>query len=215
MRRTILVLAAWASLVPAAHAEWSLGVEPRSGIRALDTRLADYRWDVEPRPFVGVDLVAHRDRWSLAIGVSRSSTEQATGLAGVAAPAVTLLETGATLRAAVLRSGALRVDLGVGAGHLRSTWEPDVLRTDVDGVSIDVRFDPVGTWIRSVDARVGLRLGPALHVGLGAVVRQFDLETAHRSGSAIVESTETFHSVDVALFVRVVGWSAPNPETSS
>ena len=215
MRRTILVLAAWASLVPAAHAEWSLGVEPRSGIRVLDARLSDYRWDVEPRPFVGVDFVARHERWSLAIGVSRSSTKQATGLVDVAAPAVALFETGATLRAAVLRRGAVRVDLGVGAGRLRSTWEPDVLRTDVDGVPIDVRLDPVGTWTRSLDARVALRLRPALHLGLGAVVRQFDLETAHRSGSAIVESTQTFHSVDVALFVRVVGWSAPNPETSS
>lgn len=215
MKAAPLVLVAWATLVSAAHADWSVGIEPRTGFRVLDAHLSDFRWDVGARPFAGADLTLRNERWSLSVGASRSATEQATGLGDVTATTVTLFEAGITLRATVLRHGPVRLELGAGGGRLRSSWAPEVLRTDVDGVPIDVRFDPVGTWTRSLDARVSVRLRPALMLGLSAVARRFELDTAHRSGSTIVESEESFRSVDIGLFVRVVGWSSSNPETSS
>lgn len=196
-------------------AEWNFGAATEVGARQLDEHLADYRWDAGPVPVFGLDAVARNGRWVLRAGVSRSGTDQSTGLPGVATvPSVALTEIALHGAATVFAFGDFDVDIGAGIGRVYLAWDPERLEADVEGTSIVVDFEPLDRWVTSTDLSLGWNATSSVRLGLRGRASRFSLETAHRRGDAIVEDTESFVSIDATVFVRFLARPSSSPAES-
>jgi len=170
----------------------SLGI--LSGAVLPDAHLTDYQWDTTPRMGWGVQVLAGAGALAGGVRYRNSATTQDIGLSGVSPSQVTqnTLELVGQGRLASLWGNQL-VASGT-AGWLHLGYEPDRIAFDPGGGSgpIVVDFDPVDEWI--FGGGLGLRrtVGPGWSVGLDVGHRVFSMETAHRSGSAIVTGREAF-----------------------
>ena len=205
------VLVASSVSVSSAADERGFGVDLGAGSQLLDARLDDYRWEVDPRPVLGAELWLRRGRLELGAGLDRSSTRQGTGLPGVVtAPRVDL--TAATLRARfdLVDVGGVSVGTAAGLGGLHLGWDPDTATWSVDGSATPIRVDyaPVDTWRIELGLRARVTLSGPVSMGVASTWSTFALDTAHRSGDAIVERRERFDAFDARLFLR---WSPVGP----
>ena len=81
--RTATLVAAGVTLAASvARADGQFTLGPTAGVLFLDSHLADYRWETDPRPVWGVSALASTGRWAGGARVSRASTRQATGVPG-------------------------------------------------------------------------------------------------------------------------------------
>ena len=164
-----------------------------TGSTQFDAELADYQWDTTPRPGWGVQALAGRGRLALGLRAWRASSTQSIGDLG-AAPKVhaTSLElVGEGRLAEVLGTQVLATIAG---GRLHLGYDPDrvTIQPPAPAGAIEVDLAPVGAWIGGGGLALRHAVAPAWSVGLGVDARVFAIETAHRSGDAIVLARESF-----------------------
>jgi hypothetical protein len=197
MRTAPSILTAFAVLgATAASAQTSVHIGPFAGTIALDSHLADYRWDTRARTVWGAAGRADAGPFGAGARIWRASTRQSTGIPGEdVAPEVKLTATELLGEARLARLAGFRL-IGMGSvGRLHLGYSPDRLALD-DGAggSIEVAFDPITEWTGGV----GLGLRRTVPLGLEASIAVehgwFRLDTAHRAGDEIVEDRETFGS---------------------
>jgi hypothetical protein len=198
MRRALVLISALAVLpaaAPAAHAglpcDVSLGV--LTGSTAPDHALADYQWDVTPHAAWGAQAIASLGPLEAGVRGWSTSTTQATGLAGT--PPVSVRETSFEMIGRRRLAGLAGVQwLAVAStGWLHLGYTPDRLMVATGGAQppIAVTLAPVDTWIAGAGLGARRRIG-AWGFGLEVERRFFAFDTAHRSGTTVVERRESF-----------------------
>jgi hypothetical protein len=172
----------------------SLHIGPFAGTIVLDQHLSDYRWDTSARAVWGLAGRAGLGPFGAGMRVWRTATSQSTGIPGVStAPEVTLTSGEAVGEAKIFSLLGARL-FGTGTvGLLRLGYDPDVLSVD-DGAggTTQVRFQPVTEWTGGLGLGVRRGLIGGLEATVGVDHTWFQLDTAHRVGSEIVEDRETF-----------------------
>ena len=189
----------------AAPASWRLCIAPAVGALLFDSHLADYRWDTSLAVQPGLRIGVHHARYAAALRTSWSSTEQSTGLIGESTtPRVHMTQLDLALegRLATVKN----VELW-GSGHggrMFLGYQPDQMTVDAGGSPLTVNFDPIDEWCYGFG--IALRRDLARHLALGLQLdgTGFHLDTAHRSGSEIVESREGF--VNWSLSLALLGF---------
>lgn len=188
---------------PVAEAAWNggsgigsssrwLSVSGLAGSTQPDRGLADYQWDTTPHLAWGMKAMAGAGRFGAGIRLWRTRTTQDLGLAGETDPAVTSTSLELVGSARLASAWGTDVSATAGAGWLRLAYQPDEMTLDTGGGGTVVSFAPIDEWIGGVG--LALRrpaLGPWA-LGLEVDHRRFALDTAHRSGPAIVTERPTF-----------------------
>jgi hypothetical protein len=187
-----LALGALVAAGPAAAAGRWLGVAALGGTAQPVAALADYQWDVRPHAAWGAQLAAGTGPFTLGLRHWRARTTQALGLAGASDPAVRTTSFELLARARVTAWRGVGLEALASGGRLALRYEPDHVTVDVGGTPVEVGLGPVDGWV----AGAGLALRAALPgrwgVGLEAERRVYALDTAHRSGTAIVYGRDRF-----------------------
>lgn len=188
------VLAADAPLPLRGAGAW-LAVGVLGGSTLVDAGLANYQWDVRPRTAWGAQALAGRGRMELGLRAWRSHTVQVLELpTGTLTPAVrsTTLELLGRGQAA----SALGTQLWAGAstGWLRVDYSPErvTISPGGAGAAVVADFAPVNEWTAAVGCALQRPVGARWMLGLDLDRRFFALDTAHRSGAAVVNRRESF-----------------------
>jgi len=164
-----------------------------AGTTQFDAGLADYHWDVTPRPGWGIRTLVGRGRFATGLEIWRTVTTQAIGDLGTA-PDVHATHWELVGEWRVAEVLGTQVLLTGGAGRLRLGYDPDRITIQPPGPVSPIVVDlaPVSAW----SGGGGLALRRAVTrdwtVGLGLDVRAFALDTAHRAGDTIVVARESF-----------------------
>jgi hypothetical protein len=161
----------------------------------LDQHLSDYRWDTRPATQAGLQAMLERGRFALGGRFWRAHTSQASGIPGATqAPRVNL--TGVEMVGAVRAASYRAFELwGMGqAGRFHIGYDPDQLTFDVGGTfgSVTVDYEPITEWEAGLGLELRAELTQQLYMSVQGEGMTFSLDTAHRSGSEIVESRERF-----------------------
>jgi hypothetical protein len=177
------------------------GVAVQGGVVGLDEDLDHYAWDVGPRPALGLVARVASGPWGAGLRLREWTTEQSTGsgadsdvrVQGIAVEATGRFQATAVAGARILASG--------GAGRLFVGYEPDHITLNLapGAAPVTVAFAPIETWLFSLGVGVERPLGD--HIVLGAELERdfFSLDTAHRSGSVIVNERESFGATNLRL----------------
>jgi hypothetical protein len=165
-----------------------------AGSMLSDPRLADYQWDTSPRPAWGAQALLGRGRLAAGARLWRTRTSQRLDLPGVAVePTVglTSFELVGMGRLAGLGGGELLLTAGVGRLHL--AYDPDQISIPTPGLGppIVVPFAAVDAWTGGGGLAFRRPLGPRWRLGLGVDREFFKLDTARRSGAAVVYQRES------------------------
>ncbi|MEZ5064478.1 MAG: hypothetical protein R3B81_07055 [bacterium] len=208
------ILLAAGLLSPGACPAASLSIAPFAEALSPDSHLADYRWDVSVRPAFGVAAHAAVGRIEPGVRWWRASTEQGTGIPGQELGLdVTLTGMEGTARYALAQVAGVRLLALGSAGALRIGWSPSTLTIDAGGEPITVAFESVTEPVFGVGFGVGRDIGHGLALTVGAERRWFALDTAHRSGSEIVEGRENFGNwvarIELAHTILDIGGNEP------
>jgi hypothetical protein len=190
-------------------AQWWLAIGPSLGGMSLDTQLANYSWDVQPRVVWGIQTIAGYGRAAAGLSIWRSSTRQATNLPGDNR-AVGVNLTGAEL------TGQFRVAtlVGVGfwarahGGRLHLGYDPDNLDFSVadGGPTVTVHYRSQDEWIYGLGLELRRNLMTNTAIAVQLEQSRFGLETSHRRGDTIVEQREVFDSWSLRLqFAWILG----------
>ncbi len=149
------VLVAWPATAGALDGR--LQLEPlHVGATRLDAMYANVA-GVESRGAMRLGLGAAwawHPRFSVAVQLGRGALHTDFGL--LEGPTVRLerADTALELRGRALTLGRWALQAGVGVGRLTLRYDPERVRFDVGGVSVDVQLDDVGTWTRHVAAEL-------------------------------------------------------------
>jgi len=164
----------------------SISVGLIAGTTQFDAGLADYQWDTTPQAGWGVLALVGRGRLAFGLRAWRASTTQSIGDLGEA-PAVHATSWEMVGEGRLAEVMGIRVLAIASAGRLHLGYEPDRI-TIQPGASgpIVVDLGPEGTWIAGGGLMLRRAVLPAWRVGLGADVRAFSIDTAHRAGDEIV-----------------------------
>ena len=198
VRTTATLVAAGVTLAASvARADGQFTLGPTAGVLFLDSHLADFRWETDPRPVWGVSALASTGRWAGGARVSRASTRQATGIPGDDRTLdVSWTGVDAIGEARVATFVGARLLTTASLGMARFAWSPSELSIGdaLGGSPVVVDFKP----IRELEGGVGLALRRSLAWGLEASAAAehgwFSLEASHRRGGEIVTERETFGS---------------------
>lgn len=198
------MLALWTSSACAQDelptAAWRLSIAPSIGAIALDSHLADYRWDTSLSMQPGLRVGVHHARFATALRTAWSGTEQATGVPGEsAAPSVNLTQVDLALEGRMATLAGIEMWASGHGGRLFLGYEPDEMTVDAGGSPVTVSFDAITEWCYGFG--VSFRRDVARHLALGLQLDQttFSLDTAHRSGDEIVEARESFSNWSLSL----------------
>lgn len=178
---------------PAGGGAWlSLGL--LTGSTRSDPRLADYQWDVSLRPAWGAQALVGRGRLAAGVRLWRLQTTQRIDLPGATvSPQVglTSVELVGLGRLGAIGGTELLLTAGVGRRHLG--YDPDQITIPVSrpGIPIVVPLSAVDEWTGGGGLAVRRGLGPRWSLGLGVDLEFFGLDTAHRSGAAVVYGRES------------------------
>jgi hypothetical protein len=187
------------------EASWRISIAPTVGAMLFDKHLADYRWDTSVALQPGIRLGVHHARCSAALRTSWSETEQSTGLIGeTESPRVHLTQLDLALEGRIATLYGVQVWGSGHGGRMFLGYEPDQMTVDAGGSPVTVSFDAINEW--SYGAGVAFRHDVARHLALGLQLdgTGFHLDTAHRSGSEIIESREGF--VNWSLSLALLGF---------
>jgi hypothetical protein len=204
----IATTAALALCMTTAHAQsdatppaaWRVSIAPTFGAIALDSHLADYRWDTSVSTQAGLRAALHHERYAAVVRTSWSATEQSTGIPGeTSAPRVHLTQVDLALEARVATLAHIELWGSGHGGRMFLGYEPEQLTVDAGGTPVTVSFDPITEWCYGFG--IGFRRDVARHLALGLQLDQtgFRLDTAHRNGNEIVESRESFSNWSLSL----------------
>jgi hypothetical protein len=177
---------------PAAAAPLRLSAAALGGSAQPVAALADYQWDVRPQVAWGAQLEAGTGPFALGLRLWRGRTTQSLGDTGAGGTTVnaTSLELVGRARVAAWRGVALEA-LASG-GRLGLGWDPDRVTVAAGGTPIEVSFAPVHEWVAGAGLAVRAPLARDWSMGLEWERRTYALDTAHRSGSAIVLGRDRF-----------------------
>ena len=206
-----LLVAAHAGSAPAQSdidappASWRISIAPVIGAVMFDPHLGDYRWDTSLAVQPGLRLGVHHTRYSAALRTSWSATEQSTGLIGeTESPRVHLTQLDLALETRIATLAGVELWGSGHGGRMFLGYEPDQMTVDAGGSPVTVSFDAINEWCYG--AGVAFRRDVARHLALSLQLdgTGFHLDTAHRSGSEIVESREGF--VNWSLSLALLGF---------
>jgi hypothetical protein len=186
-------------------ASWRIGIAPTIGALALDSHLADYRWDTSISVQPGLRIGVHHARFATALRTSWAATEQSTGLLdATSAPRVHLTQVDLALEGRIATLKSVEVWGSGHGGRMFLGYEPDQITVDAGGTPVTVSFDAINEWCYGFG--VALRRDLARHLALGLQLdgTGFNLDTAHRLGNEIVESREGF--VNWSLSLELLGF---------
>ena len=196
--RTATLVAAGVTLAASvARADGHFAIGPTAGVLFLDSHLADYRWETDPRPVWGVSALATTGRWAGGARVWHASTHQATGIPGDDRSLdVSLTGIDAIGEARVATFLGTRVVTTASLGMARFAWSPRELTLSdaLGGSPIVVDFAPIQELEGGAGLAVRRSVGWGLEASAAAEHGWFSLETSHRSGNEIVTKRETFGS---------------------
>jgi hypothetical protein len=185
----------------AAGSRWlSFGV--LAGTTRPDPDLAGYGWEVGGHASWGLRAMAGSGRVGAGLRFTRWQTRQETGASDPQDnPVVRMSDVRFLVRARAVSVQNLDVYGTAGAGRYRMSYSPDRLTVYPGGGAepVSVAFAPVSDWSFSL----GLGLEHPLVRGLtaGAEIERsvFLLDTAHRSGTQIVTSRDSFRNWNLRL----------------
>jgi len=166
---------------------WSVGV--LAGSMQPDGRLADYQWGTSPRAAWGVRTLAGARWFSGGVRLWSTRARQEMG----AAEAVTVKGTSWELvgRGRLLRVGGSELLAVASGGRLHLGYAPDHVEVaSGSGDPVVVRLAPIDEWVVGGGLALERRIAGVWKVGIELERRAFSLDTAHRSGEAIVERRE-------------------------
>jgi len=184
-----------------------VGLSLLAGTTQPVAALADYQWNVRPHAAWGIQAMAGRGPLGVGLRLWRTSTTQSLGLAGTSDPRVTSTSLEVVGRARVAHWRSLEGVLLASGGRLALRYHPDRITVDSGGGPLEVAFAPITEWVAG--AGLGLRapLVRNWNLGLETERRFFSLDTAHRSGSAVLFARETFGDWPVRLALEHAwGW---------
>ncbi|HKW12977.1 MAG TPA: hypothetical protein VJS69_00685 [Candidatus Krumholzibacteria bacterium] len=184
----------------APQAAWRISIAPVIGAMLFDPHLADYRWDTSVALQPGLRLGVHHARYSAALRTSWSATEQSTGLIGeTEAPRVHLTQLDLALEGRIATLAGVELWGSGHGGRMFLGYEPDQMTVDAGGSPVTVSFNAINEWCYG--AGLAFRRDVARHLALGLQLdgTGFQLDTAHRSGSEIIESREGFMNWSLSL----------------
>jgi opacity protein-like surface antigen len=180
-----------AAASPARGTAW-LSVGLLAGGMLADSRLADYQWDTSPRPAWGAQALAGRGPLACGARLWSAQTTQRIDLPGSSVePRVRLtsVELVGMGRVATLGSSEILISGDVGRLHLG--YDPDQITLPGPGIPIIVQFSAVDEWTGGGGVGVRRGFGPRWSLALGVEHDFFGLDTAHRSGAAVVYGRES------------------------
>lgn len=199
---TAALLAAWAAVTPA-HAQDAprkyVAVRVLAGSAQPDGQMADYQWDVRPHTAYGAELLAGRGRWAAGARLSAGGTTQALGLAGIPDARVHLTRIELITRARLARLWNVGLSATGSAGRLGLAYRPDHVTVDAGGTPVEVALAPIHTPVYGGGIAFEGPLTAGWAWGAAVERRWFALDTAHRSGSEVVFTRETFSDWDAHL----------------
>jgi hypothetical protein len=179
-----------------------IAIGPTIGGLAFDPSLDDYRWDVGPALQSGAQATLYWNRLATAARVWFASTTQATGVPGTAAPHVNVTAVEWVGMGRVVSYRGVELWGAVHGGRWFLSYDPDQLTFDPgSGSPITVSFDSISEWDYGLGLEIRGDLTSQLALALQADHSSFSLDTAHRSGSEIVESRERFDQWSLRLQV--------------
>ncbi|HET6462248.1 MAG TPA: hypothetical protein VFH33_00485 [Candidatus Krumholzibacteria bacterium] len=186
-------------------ASWRISIAPAVGALMLDSHLADYRWDTSVSVQPGLRIGVHHSRYSAALRTSWSAADQSTGLIGESTiPRVHMTQLDLALEGRIATLARIELWGSAHGGRMFLGYEPEQMTVDAGGSPVTVSFDPIDEWCYG--AGIAFRRDLARHLALGLQLdgTGFQLDTAHRNGSEIVESREGF--VNWSLSVALLGF---------
>ncbi len=163
------------------------------GSTFLDSRFADYQWNVTPRPALGVQATAGAGRFAAGLRVLQSRSAQTIGIpdpASTASVHATSLELVGQGRLA--RFAGIELHATASGGRVHLGYHPDRVEATVGGTPVTVDFTPIDTWIGGGGLAATRALPGPWRAGLSIDRRWFSIDTAHRSGTTITTQGETF-----------------------
>ena len=184
--------------------DWRLAIGPVAGAVMFDRSLDNYRWDIGPTLQTGLQATLYRGRFGAGVRLLRAQTTQASGIPGEAqVPHVnaTGLDIVGELR--VVRYRGAELWGSAHAGRLHLGYDPDQLTFDTGGVGgpVTVAYDPISEWELGLGLEVRGELTRHMALSLQAEQSSFALDTAYRSGAAIVQTRERFYNWSLRLQV--------------
>lgn len=176
------------------NTEWRLGIGPLLGGLAFDPSLENYRWDVSPSLQAGLQATLYHGRFAAGARAWRAQTTQATGFPGDSqAPRVALTSVECVAQGRIVSYRGVEFWGAAHGGRLFLAYDPDQLTVDAGiGAPITVAFDSIAEWNYGFGIEIRGDLTPQLALALQADRSSFSLDTAHRSGTEIVEARERF-----------------------
>jgi len=186
----LLAVSALAAPAGARERGVSLACGLLAGLALSDPRLADLQWDVAPHPAWGAQVLLGRGRLAAGARLWRTQTTQRIDLPGLSVePAVGLASVELVGMGRLASFAGTELLLSGSAGRLHLAYDPDQITIPPSGPQ--VAFAPVNEWIGGGGLALRRPLGSCWSLGLGVEGRFFGLDTAHRSGPAIVYQRET------------------------
>ena len=195
-RRATACWALWALVCLAAPASaaglepvWSLGIS--GGTTRFDTHLADYQWNLTPRPAWGVQVGASLGRLGLALRASTSSATQHVD-ASVADPVVRVTTIDLAGECEAARPLGFALLARTSGGRVALTYSPDHAELATGSGTTNVELAPVHAWSWGVGAAVRRELASRWSATLAFERQAFAFDTAHRTGSSVTLAREGF-----------------------
>lgn len=174
-----------------APALWlSLGL--LAGTTQVDPRLADYQWEVSPRPAWGAQGLAGGGRLAAGARLWRDESRQTLDPTSGAQAKVRRTSAEAVGRARVAAVLGASVWGDVSGGWLRLSYDPDQFSIDTGGTPVTVDLKPIDTWTAGLGLAIERGLRSGWSVGLEAGRRWYELDAAHRAGGSIEVRSERF-----------------------
>ncbi len=190
-----------ASNASAIGPELSLGV--LGGWSKPAASMADYQFEITPRPALGARVRAGLGPADLGVRVWSAPNTQSLGLAGVEDPSTRTTTWDLTSRMRVADVLGQRLSATASAGRLALTYDPARLSIPVGGgPDVVVALAPIHEWVAGAGFAIERGVGEQWSVDLEVEHRWFGLDTARSVAGSLVESRERFGTWDVR-----VGWN--------
>jgi hypothetical protein len=170
---------------------WSLGVSGGSAL--FDPHLADYQWNLAPRPAWGAQAGASFGRFGLALRAGVAAATQHLDAAASppdAAVRVTTLDLAG--EAALARPLGAALLARASAGRVGLGWSPGRVTLGAGAGATTVELSPVHAWAWGAGAALRREVAPRWTATLAVERTAFSFDTAHRSGASVTYARETF-----------------------
>ncbi len=184
---------------------WSIGI--LAGSVQPEADLADYQWSTTPRVAWGLQALAGAGRLSGGVRLWNTRAQQEIG-AGAGSSMVRGTSFELVGRGRLLSVSGSELLAVASGGRLHLGYEPD--RVEIAsgaGDPIEVRLAPIDEWIVGAGVALERRIASTWRVGFEVERRLFKLDTAHRSGDAIVERRETLGDWNARVELARLGGS--------